>query len=660
MLKKPGLKHNYHVEFMEEDKALLFSENGNAFLTGKLYCDVLRHLGKDGAAIDTLISKLEEKYSFMRILAALKRLETDGFITESVTPYPPAESAYWNSADIHTERLSTILEEKNISTEYLENPSQEGLTKDIFSEVLAQTGIKVSAKGELRVIVTDNYLRKELGQVNREALADGQPWMLVKPAGIELWIGPVFVPGRTGCYECLSHRLKNNRPLYTFFQTRRQTEELPGFPPTALPLTIRMAAGMTALEIVKWLYFGKSHRLVGNLQTFDTNSFIAQSNVLVKRPQCPVCGNEEGKSVKPPKPMVLNKSSETCITTRGGYREVPLEQTVEKYGHHISPITGVVQCLKPYYPANGAPVYNYTSGFNMALQSKSMFWLNFHLRCACGGKGRNPMQAKAGALCEAIERYSCTYQGDEYRITGSLKQLGEKAVHPNLCMNYSKTQYRDREAANEDSRKFYLWVPRPFDESIRMEWSPVYSLTGRTFKYLPSCFCYAQYPAEDERNLFSYPDTNGCAAGNTKEEAILQGFLELVERDSVALWWYNRLEKPAVDLSSFNDPYFDRLREYYRSLQRSLYVLDLTADLKIPVFGAISHRLKGKKQEIIFGFGAHVDAGIAMERALVELNQLLPIADVPGADRAKGKYRTKDDLFLHWLETATIEKTAIC
>ena len=39
------------------------------------------------------------------------------------------------------------------------------------------------------------------------------------------------------------------------------------------------------------------------------------------------------------------------------------------------------------------------------------------------------------------------------------------------------------------------------------------------------------YTAADELNLFSYPDTNGNAAGNSLEEAVLQGFLEVVERD---------------------------------------------------------------------------------------------------------------------------------
>jgi len=70
-----------------------------------------------------------------------------------------------------------------------------------------------------------------------------------------------------------------------------------------------------------------------------------------------------------------------------------------------------------------------------------------------------------------------------------------------------------------------------------MEWSPVWSLRDNRFRYLPTSTLYFFY-----RGPYPYPaDSNGCAAGNTREEAIVQGFLELVERDAYAIWWYNRL-----------------------------------------------------------------------------------------------------------------------
>ncbi len=302
------------------------------------------------------------------------------------------------------------------------------------------------------------------------------------------------------------------------------------------------------------------------------------------------------------------------------------------------------------------PIYNYSSGRNIALRSQTLFWLNHHIRSANGGKGTTWAQAKAGALCEAIERYCLAYHGDEpVPVISSLQDLGIDGLHPNVCMNFSEQQYQHRETINRECSKFYALVPVPFDESLSMPWTPVYSFTEHRFKYLPSCFCYAQYPSEDESQLFAYPDSNGAAAGNSLEEAILQGFLELVERDSVALWWYNRVRKPAVDLLSFHEPYFLQVIDYYKSLHRSLYVLDLTADLQIPAFGAVSYRIDADRQDIIFGFGAHVDAKIALERALVELNQILPIAHAPEMAETEGKYRTQDTNFVDWLTTATLE-----
>lgn len=649
LLKQPRLKYCYSAQFIDDDKVLLLSEKDNVLLTGKLYCDVLRSLCEDGVTLETLLSRLGGDYSIFRITAALKRLEKDGYITESVPSLPPAVSAYWDSIGIHHGSLIEILAEKSISVECLGKAKREILIRPFRS-----IGLEINQTGRLRVVFTDDYERKELLEINREAISIQKPWLLVKPYGVELWIGPLFIPGRTGCWECLRQRLMNNRPMNVFFRSQKNTMESPPLPLANLPLTVQVAVDLSALEVTKWLYFGENERLEGKIVTFDTLSLELRLHELVKRPQCPVCGDEQFKNSQPPSPIVLKKRSSSCITTRGGYREVSLEDTFEKYRHHISPITGVVQWLRPYYPVDGAPIYNYSSGLNVALRSKNMFWLNYHIRGANGGKGSSRQQAKTGALCEAIERYSCTYQGNEYSVTGSLREWGEDAVHPNACMNFSEEQYRTREKANKDCRKFYLLVPRPLDENLSIPWTPVYSLTRRKFKYLPSCFCYAQFPAEDELNLIAYPDSNGCAAGNSIEEAILQGFLELVERDSAALWWYNKLHKPAVDLTSFKDPYFDRIIQHYKSLDRGLNVLDLTADLRIPVFAAVSHRLHGDEQEIIFGFGAHVDAKIAIERALVELNQLLPVVQAPLDGRNQGKYRTRDDRFIHWLNTATL------
>jgi thiazole/oxazole-forming peptide maturase SagD family component len=161
-----------------------------------------------------------------------------------------------------------------------------------------------------------------------------------------------------------------------------------------------------------------------------------------------------------------------------------------------------------------------------------------------------------------------------------------------------------------------------------VEWTPVWSLSERRAKYLPTGLLYLRYHANRE-TATTIGDSNGNAAGNTIEEAILQGFLELVERDSTALWWYNRLRRPPIDLDSIGTGWLPDLRREYERRGRELWVLDLTSDLGIPVFAAVSRRVDAGPETILVGLGAHLDAQVAATRALTELNQMLASVDAP-------------------------------
>ena len=189
----------------------------------------------------------------------------------------------------------------------------------------------------------------------------------------------------------------------------------------------------------------------------------------------------------------------------------------------------------------------------------------------------------------------------------------------------------------------------PFKTNSQIEWSPIWSLTNQSVKYLPTEYLYYYYQDQTNSSRFCYPDSNGNAAGNTLEEAILQGFFELVERDAIAIWWYNRLQKPAVSLASFDNPYFLKIREKYKRKQRDLWVLDLTHDLTIPTFAAISKKTCDKNESIILGFGCHFDANIAISRALTEMNQMLVSAN----HIENQPSQNIDSIFYEWLKYAS-------
>jgi ribosomal protein S12 methylthiotransferase accessory factor len=192
-------------------------------------------------------------------------------------------------------------------------------------------------------------------------------------------------------------------------------------------------------------------------------------------------------------------------------------------------------------------------------------------------------------------------------------------------------------------------VPAPYDENARHDWTPVWSLTGGRQRLVPTSLLY--YGAPGVPGL--RPDSNGNAAGSSLEDAILQGFLELVERDAVALWWYNRASLPAVDLDAYADPWIAELRTVHAGLHREVWALDLTADLGVPTVVALSRRTDKPAQDIVFGFGAHFDPRVALRRALTELNQLLPA--VVDAGRDGGGYACAEPDALRWWLGATVE-----
>lgn len=647
MLEKKKFKDYFHVECLESDRIFLLSENNYFILNNPLYYLLAPFL--DGShTVNNIITKLKGKASAAEIYYALMSLESQGYVVETDEKTLPEHSAFWNFLDIDSKIATNRLRSTKVSITSLGEVSSEP-----FISILESLNIKVSNDGDFRVVLTDNYLRSELDVINQKSLNLQQPWMLVKPVGAVIWIGPIFYPGKTGCWACLAQRLKANRKVETFIQKNKGIETPLLTSLAVLPSTLQTALNMAATEVAKWVVCGENKQLEGNLVTFNAITLETQTHTLVKRPQCPCCGTPEELSHKELQPLVLESRKKT-FTKDGGHRNLSPEKTLNKYRYHISSITGIVNKLRRSFDASNDLIHAYSSGQNLAIAHETFHSLHQSLRSRTAGKGMSDRQAQVSCLCETLERYSGVFQGDEIRKKASYKQLDNSAIHPNTCLNFSEQQYKNRQELNANLTNGFHWVPVPFDEEIEIEWTPVWSLTHEEFKYLPTAYCYYNYPIPDNAKDFCHACSNGNAAGNTLEEAIFQGFLELVERDSVCLWWYNRIKKPAVNLDSFEEPYIFSLREYYKTIQRDLWVLDLTSDLNIPTFVAISRRTDKKTEDILLGFGAHFDSRVAILRAITELNQFLPAVLSITTDDSK-EYSIQDADLVNWWKTATLE-----
>ncbi|MEA5536883.1 TOMM precursor leader peptide-binding protein [Crocosphaera sp. XPORK-15E] len=661
------IRPHFHVEVIEPKQVYLLGEQDNHALTGQLYCQILPLLNGE-YTLEQIVEKLEGEVPAEYIDYVLNRLAEKGYLTEAAPELSSEVAAFWSQLGVAPPVAAQALKQTVSLTTVGDNISE--MTLATLATALKDTGIQIQAQNEdsssvvLNVVLTDDYLQPELAVINQQALESQQTWLLVKPVGSVLWLGPVFVPGKTGCWGCLAQRLQGNREVEnSVLQQKRDRKgsngSIRGCLPTAratLPSTLQMGLQFAATEIAKWLV--KQHinvneqgtaffpTLDGKIITFNQTILDLKSHVLGRRPQCSNCGDREILQRRGFEPVKL-ESRPKHFTHDGGHRAFTPEQTVQKHQHLISPITGVVtELVRLTDPANPL-VHTYKAGHAFG-SSTSLRGLRNMLRHKSSGKGKTDSQSRASGLCEAIERYSGIFQGDEPRKQVTLAELGDLAIHPEQCLHFSDAQYANREALNaQGSAAAYRWIPLRFDPSQAIDWTPIWSLTEQKHKYLPTALCYYNYPLTDVHR-FCKADSNGNAAGNTLEEAILQGFMELVERDSIAIWWYNRLRRPEVDLSTFNEPYFIDLQQFYREQNRELWVLDVTADFGIPAFAGLSRRTVGSSERVSIGFGAHLDPTIAILRALTEVSQVgLELDKIPD-DKLDGE--SKD-----WMIGVTLE-----
>lgn len=622
------LKPHLRLEPLDGERIFLLGEGEQFLLKWRLYA-LVAPLVDGRRTVAQILQALEGQASPPEVFYALSVLEERGYLVEVAPELAPEAAAFWQSLGIPPRRAAERLAATPVAVEAMGEVEAQPLV-----EALRGAGVEVRSEAALHVVVTEDYLAPGLEGRNRRALEQRTRWVPVKPTGAMAWVGPVFRPGAGPCWACLAHRLRGNRPVELFLE-RHKGQAVPLTPPRAgLPASLQAGVHFAALTLARWIIEGCQGQIEDRLLTLELSRFATQEHEVVRRPQCPACGQPELARERVLAPVRL-ESRPKRFTGDGGHRSAAPEETLARFSRHVSPITGIITSLGPLVGRDHPlrPVYG--ASYRVCPASSAPSFEDFQR--ASLGKGCTPAQSRASALCEAIERHSALFQGDEPRIRASLAELGGEAVHPDALQNYSEAQLRSREAVNARTADDRRRIPLPFDPHATIDWTPVWSLTGSRRRWVPTAYCYAHLPVP-EQERFCYMNSNGHAAGNCLEEAILQGFLELAERDAVAIWWYNRLRRPRVELSSFGEPYFQTLEEHYHGLGYRVWVLDLTHDLGLPTFAALARSTETGRYCI--GFGCHSEARLGVQRALTELNQLFdpaPGAASPWDPRALGE-----------------------
>jgi ribosomal protein S12 methylthiotransferase accessory factor len=606
---------NFSVFALPNDVVCLYSEHRKFFLHGQLYSALAITIGT-GKRFGRIVRELSQKFPADKIGEAVTRLVERRYLVRKTSSSAGAVAAYWANLGLAPDVAEQNLRKCRVRIQSINVKGAKEL-----GAALRKLGVRVvKGSADLTVTIVNDYFEGQLATVNRKHLSDHSAWLLIQPSGIFPLVGPVFRPSQSGCWTCLADRMKRNREVKAMLERKQARRVVVS--PLAQDTLGQIGIEFAALEVAKAIATDFRTDLRDHILSFDLLGSAIAKHYVAARPQCPSCGQKKLRDPRrAPVPITLAAGS-NLVETSGGFRTVPSRATVARFRKHVSPLTGVVSRLERInadLPLNT----NYYATHNFSAPAETVDELREGLSGGSFGKGSTAEQGEASALMEAIERYSGIFQGDEIRVTRRFTDFAPgAAVSPNDVLLFSETQYRGG-LAPIMGHDVTPTAP-PFDPSAKIEWSPVWSLRDECFKYLPTSLLYFFHTGGSAAG-YIHADSNGCAAGNTIEEAIVQGFLELVERDSYAIWWYNRLQRSELDLNRFDDPYVRDLKAQLANTGRRLWVLDITSDLGIPSFVALSHAVQNGHDFVEYGSGAHFDPRIALLRALTEVNQFLSI-----------------------------------
>jgi ribosomal protein S12 methylthiotransferase accessory factor len=221
------------------------------------------------------------------------------------------------------------------------------------------------------------------------------------------------------------------------------------------------------------------------------------------------------------------------------------------------------------------------------------------------GKGASAIQAQASACMELAERFSFfTFKNNpENFIVGDYLELREQG-YPLLGPEYLLQSVHDTVHDTAFVEEILHGIP--------MQWTWATNLAKNEEILIPFSW------------FFAINEFNGPSAGNSYEEAALQGICEIVERHVCALVTHGEMKTPLIDHDSVSDPVARNLLTIFKENDIDLFLNDFTLDTGICTVAAlaIDRASFPEKSEIVYTAGTTPDPEKALIRAVTEVAQL--------------------------------------
>jgi len=294
---RPRLKAHLVPVITADEKVFLLTENDSFLIGGPAERAVMPLLDGRHTLAD-VAGTLATSQPLPAILGAIRKFERAGLLASGVSTLSQEQTAFFDAAAIDPTAAADRLNTSVVEVLALGNVDITGMVEALTVSGVTVSGVTVSgvtASGtpanavpqdevpeyvdqesgavgsehiRLTVVVVDDYLNPALEELNRNMIARGRAWMLVKPAGSAAWFGPVFEPGVTACWGCLRERMDSNRMVEQYLRRFSGLEGHAVLTVAGLPSTRGAIEGLAASAVVRLLATGESMQLAGRIITW--------------------------------------------------------------------------------------------------------------------------------------------------------------------------------------------------------------------------------------------------------------------------------------------------------------------------------------------------------------------------------------------------------
>ncbi|MEM1337889.1 MAG: TOMM precursor leader peptide-binding protein [Bacteroidota bacterium] len=313
--------HKYNVFEDVENNVYQIRTKGDVFLVRfdaaekkDIFLEMIKIFDEKETPFKVLMKKLKRKFEESKVLSVVRELKDCGLFDETyINAVQNSKGISFqltngqqNFSRIKTDKKVEIVGSGELFETFKNHSNKNDFGEMYFSRLdgknFSKTIDSALNRSDLLIVESNEWSPNILEDVNRKALESNKAWMLVRG----MWqgkgsIGPLFYGRETGCYSCLSARVKSNIEHLSYFLAyenhliNEKKTAKPDWIPTGMQEIIVSLALYDALKFLSEWDVPETYGHLINI----TPSFSIEKHRLLKNPLCKVCKPELEYNISP-------------------------------------------------------------------------------------------------------------------------------------------------------------------------------------------------------------------------------------------------------------------------------------------------------------------------------------------------------------------------